>query len=72
MSFEPADGKRDAVLLGTDTEVSIAPKKRVQPSSKAATLPGGSAAIGRPKYINYAHRRALPSYLYELPSHEGV
>ncbi|EJC98437.1 AAA-domain-containing protein [Fomitiporia mediterranea MF3/22] len=69
VSFDPAPGKHEAVLLGTDTEVSIAPKRRVNGAeAKQSTSISKSDTDGKrssePKILKSLRLRALPSSFF--------
>ena len=68
VSFAPAPEKQAAVLLGTDTEVSIAPKKR-QSASEAArrALSAEKKDDSKPKILNSIKLRVLPHSFFSLP-----
>ncbi|KAI5123096.1 hypothetical protein M0805_001452 [Coniferiporia weirii] len=73
VSFEPSSAKHEAILLGTNTEVSIAPKKRsnavsgksLKHTSNTETKPTGED-VERPKYLKHARRRALPATFFSF------
>ena len=72
MSFEPDDKKHKAVLLTTNTEVSIAPKSRPKPTAKtqqaaqAASLNGSGQEMKRSSKA--AKLRILPANFFEFIS----
>lgn len=69
MSFDPSSGNHAAVLLGTNTEVSIAPKKRLngadaKPSAISGTSDAEADGKEKSKIVDLIQVRALPSSFF--------
>ncbi|KAH8109796.1 AAA-domain-containing protein [Phellopilus nigrolimitatus] len=73
VSFKPTSAKHEAVLLGTNTEVSIAPKKRVSESAKKSatsvskpSAEGAGDAAEKSAALKHAKLRVLPSAFFSF------
>ncbi|KAL5524266.1 PEX1 [Sanghuangporus sanghuang] len=71
VSFDPAPERHEAVLLGTNTEVSIAPKRRqngMEASKRALSTSEDEKKDGsKPKILNSVKLRLLPRNFFSLP-----